>query len=67
MKDFEVIYIKDKIRGDYLKCNHCGERVEFGIDTVSHHWVHCTKRTDGLIVAKNETQKRLLNNWSINN
>jgi uncharacterized radical SAM superfamily protein len=24
----------------YLKCNHCGERVERGIVTVSGHWVN---------------------------
>ena len=53
-EDFETIYEKDKIFGDYLKCNHCGEKVERGIVTVSHHWMHCLKRKDGLIIAKND-------------
>ena len=52
MRDFEIIYKDDLILGDYLICNHCGERVERGIVTVSHHWMHCLKRTDGLIVIK---------------
>jgi hypothetical protein len=50
MKDFEIIYETDKFFGDYLKCKHCGERVERGIITVSHHWMHCIKRINKLII-----------------
>jgi len=67
MKDFETIYETDKEWGDYLKCNHCGERVERGIISVSHHWIHCLKRTEGLVIAKNEAERKLLDSWSINN
>ena len=66
IEDFEIIYKKDKVFGDYLKCKHCGERVERGIVTVSHHWMYCLKRTDGLIVAKNDFEKRILDSWSVN-
>jgi len=66
MEDFEIIYEKDKVWGDYLKCKHCGERVERGIVSVSHHWIHCLKRKDGLIVAKNDFEKQILDSWSIN-
>jgi len=45
--DFTVVYESD-IWGDYLVCNHCGERVERGIVNVSDHWVKCLKRKDGL-------------------
>jgi len=51
MKDFEVIYETDSVFGDYLKCKHCGERVERGIITVSDHWLRCLKRTEGLIIC----------------
>ncbi len=66
IEDFEVIYEKDMTWGDYLKCNHCGERVERGIVTVSRHWVRCMKRTSGLIIAKNDFEKQLLDSQSIN-
>lgn len=66
MEDFEIIYEEDKVWGDYLKCNHCGERVERGIVTVSHHWLHCLKRTDGIIVAKNDFTRKLFDSMSIN-
>jgi len=66
MEDFEVIYKKDKVFGDHLKCKHCGEIVERGIVTVSKHLTSCPKRTEGLIVAKNGFEKRILDSWSIN-
>ncbi len=52
LDDFTIIYKEDKLFGDYLLCNHCGERVERGIVPASHHWVYCLKRTDGLIITK---------------
>lgn len=52
MEDFEIIYEKDKVWGDYLICNHCKEWVERGIVSVSHHWMHCLKRTEGLIICR---------------
>lgn len=55
IEDFETIYEKDMFWGDYLKCNHCGERVERGLRTVSHHWMHCLKRTKGLIIVEKNT------------
>lgn len=64
-EDFEIIYEKDKVFGDYLKCKHCGERVERGIVTVSHHLMHCLKRTDDLVVANNDFEKRILDSWSV--
>lgn len=66
MEDFKIIYETDKVFGDYLICNHCGEKVEKGIVTVSHHWMHCLKRTEGLIVARNDWEKQILDSWSIN-
>jgi len=44
MEDYEMIY--DNGVAQYLKCNHCGERVERGIVTVSGHWVNCQKRIE---------------------
>lgn len=61
---FQMIY--ENGEASYLNCKHCGERVERGIVTVSHHWMHCLKRTDGLIIAKNDFEKRILDSWSIN-
>lgn len=52
IKDFKIVYEKDKVWGDYLKCNHCGERVERGIVPVSNHWMRCLKRKEGLIIIK---------------
>jgi hypothetical protein len=66
MEDFEVIYETDNILGDYLKCKHCGERVERGIETVSHHWVHCLKRKEGLIIVESDAAKKILDSLSIN-
>ncbi len=60
MEDFEVIYETDKVWGDYLKCKHCGERVERGIITVSDHWLRCLKRTEGLIVCSPISNKNSL-------
>lgn len=65
MEDFETIYETDRVFGDYLKCKHCGERVERGMATASHHWLHCLKRKDGLITAKIDIEKQLLDNLSI--
>ncbi len=59
MEDFEAI-------GDYLKCKHCGDRVEKGFSTVSRHWVHCMKRTKGLIIAKSSLEEQILDRLSIN-
>lgn len=66
MNDFEVIYETDKEWGDYLKCKHCGERVEKGIVSVSEHWIKCLKRTDGLVIAKTEEAKIILDKLSAN-
>ena len=65
-EDFTIIYETDKVFGDYLKCNHCGERVERGVVRVSQHWMYCMKRPDGLIITKNDFEKRILDSWSIN-
>jgi protein gp37 len=46
--DFEHIYETNGAWPDYLKCKHCGERIERGMIPVSFHWIHCLKRTDGL-------------------
>ncbi len=67
MEDFEIIYEKDKLFGDYFKCKHCGERVERGIDSVSDHWMKCLKRTDGLIITENESIQVELDKLSVNN
>lgn len=66
MDDFKVIYENDKEWGDYLICKHCGERVERGIVSVSHHWLCCMKRADGLIVATNDFERNILDSISIN-
>ena len=66
MDDFEHIYETGGEWADYLKCKHCGERVERGIANVSHHWMHCLKRTQGLIIAQNEFERKILDSWSIN-
>jgi len=57
MKDFTIIYTEDKEWGDYLICNHCGKKVERGIFSVSHHWVRCLKRKQGLIASKKKNEK----------
>lgn len=66
MKDFEVIYETDMVFGDYLICNHCKQRVERGIVSVSHHWLNCLERKDGLITATNDFERALFDSWSIN-
>ena len=66
MEDFEQIYETGGTFPDYLKCKHCGERVERGLVTVSYHWLNCLKRTDGLIVAKTDFVRKILDKWSIN-
>ena len=66
MSDFEHIFESGGDWPDYLKCNHCGERVERGIVRVSHHWMNCLKRTEGLIIAETETDKQILDSMSIN-
>ena len=55
-----------EIYDDYLMCKHCKERVEKGISRVSYHWLHCPKRTEGLILAKTPWEKAVLDSWSIN-
>jgi hypothetical protein len=66
ISDFKSIYKEGSEWADHLICNHCGERVERGIFNVSHHWMHCEKRTDDLIIASNDFEKKLLDHWSIN-
>ena len=51
MEDFRIV---GEGLGDYLICNHCNERVERGIVSVSHHWLHCLSRKDGLIMINKE-------------
>lgn len=51
---------------DYLICNHCDQRVERGIVNVSNHWMNCLKRTEGLIIARNDWEKVILDSWSVN-
>lgn len=66
MKDFEIIYAANGDLASHIKCRHCGEMVERGIITVSEHWMNCLKRTEGLVIAKNDFEKKLLDAWSIN-
>ena len=66
-ENFKRVYKnKDDIFCEYLICKHCGERVERGIVSVSHHLMHCLKNTRGLIVAENDFEKKVLDSWSIN-
>jgi len=65
MEDFKTIFEKDKVFGDYLICNHCGERVERGIASVSYHWMRCLKRKEGLIVAKDDFERQIFDGWCI--
>ena len=66
MENFEFVYNEGETRMDHLKCKHCGEKVERGIANVADHWLSCEKRTEGLIVAKDEEQKKFLQNMSFN-
>lgn len=66
MDDFEDVFETGGIFSDYLRCKHCGERVERGIENVSHHWLHCLKRTDGLIIATSDFERKIADSWSIN-
>ena len=66
MKDFEDIYETGGEWPDYLKCTHCGQRVERGIVTVSHHYMNCLERKEGLIVAQNDFERKLFDSMSIN-
>jgi len=67
--DFTFVPDKDHhspIQYGHLICNHCGDRVETGIVTVSDHWLGCLKRTDGLIVARNSWERSVLDSMSVN-
>ena len=67
MDDFIPVYESNASPfPDHLICKHCGKKVERGIISISHHWLHCENRTEGLIVAKNEWEKKLFDSWSIN-
>lgn len=55
----------NKLRVGYLICKHCKQRVETGVINVSSHWMNCLKRTDGLIIARNELERAVLDSWSI--
>ncbi len=66
MDDFEIAREKDGAFTSHFKCKSCGERVESGISAVSNHWVHCVKRTKGLIIAKSSLEEQILDRLSIN-
>lgn len=66
MEDFVNVYKTDSKELDYLKCAHCGDRIERGIINVSQHFVNCLKNTNGLIIAKTDFERKILDSWSIN-
>jgi hypothetical protein len=67
MEDFTFVYLNEKDEWpDHLLCKHCGERVERGIISVSHHWMNCLKRTEGLVILKDQDLIKMADSWSIN-
>lgn len=67
MEDFKEVFENPKDTFcSYFVCVHCKERVERGIANISHHWMNCLKRTDGLIVVKNDFGRQIMDIWSIN-
>jgi len=67
MEDFTFVYLNPTDESpDHMLCKHCGERVERGIISVSHHWLHCLKQPYGLVILKDESMRKLADSWSIN-
>lgn len=62
-KDFGV---SDWIDTTVSRCEHCNKELPGGIVEWSDHVLHCEKNTDGLIIAKTDFERKILDSWSIN-
>lgn len=62
--DFTFVSIPDNQPPDTVHtgmviCNHCQAILKTGIVNISHHWMHCDKRIDGLVNANNDVKGKI--------